>query len=122
MSTNSEKVKICLFCKNKHVTHQLINQKIDDATNMQLHYICESCFDKYFNHKTSEIIDPTNKFIGLPLRDFLCSPEYLNNTKNTYIFQNIKKEEITDFTSWMAKSIKAIDKQLDNKIYITIHD
>lgn len=119
---NTDTVKICLFCKSKHVTHQLINQKLNDASDIQMHYICDSCNGKYFDNTISKIIVTTNRFLGMPLRDFLCSQEYLNNTDDTYVFQNMDENEITDFTLWMNKPIMTINKLLDNKTYITLHE
>ena len=65
--------------------------------------------------------DPGRPFIGMSLRDFLCSDMYLR-TQNI-MFQDRKKQPISDYTNQLDLVIIAVDRPDKNRvIYVTLGD
>ena len=118
----------CEFCgrisTNLEGWRQIFTRSITEHDDEKQYMICPKCHKKLIDDMLGAIIDPdleldairesledsdpARDYIGMILRDFLCSGMYLK-TQNVY-FQDKLDFDIKDFTPCMEAKVIAIDK------------
>ncbi len=101
----------CIFCQsNESSTHVLVEHTPGQFTS---HGCCEECYAKFFQPyaevQSSPTYDATDAFLGRPLREFLSSDVYTNETELAFTFVDDDDNIIMDYNSWMAKPVISCD-------------
>lgn len=114
----------CMFCKQPHtenVKMYEIKTKDINTDEYQTYHTCEYCIghiQKFLSEVTNTPLKnpdhddpkPEDAFIGMLLKDFLCTAMYINTTYNV-IFYDYTGLEITEFSNYMQHPIHNIRKE-----------
>lgn len=129
----------CDFCGRMSVHmdgwRQMFSRSMTSHDDEVSYMICEKCHKKLIEENIGAVIDPevqieavresyedsdpTKDYIGMTLRDFLCSGMYLT-TQNIY-FRDRLEMPIEDYMPVMNSIVIDITKpDKDGKIYVTL--
>lgn len=111
----------CMFCKQPHTENidmYEVQTKDIDTDEIHTYHICGSCIEhlqtflSQITHtplKYPETNDPRpeDAFIGMLLKDFLCTQAYITTTYDV-IFYDYTGLEITEFTEYIQHPIHNI--------------
>ena len=121
----------CEFCGRISVKpegyRQIFTRSMTEHDDEKVYMICPKCHKKLIEDNIGAVIDPeleldairesyedddpARDFIGMPLKEFLCSGMYLK-TQNIY-FQNKLEMGIQDFMPCMDAKVLKIEKPDD---------
>lgn len=118
----------CGFCGRMSAQiegwHQIFDRPVTRHDGEDMHMVCPKCYDQFIKSNLGAVVDPELEFdavreamdddnpgknyIGMTLRDFLCSGMYLQ-TQNIY-FQDRDGIDVKDYMNVMDVRVLDIEQ------------